>query len=129
MLEEKANIGIVGIRDFFLGVETVIDAEFHVRLTRAQPDFANENVFNFDASWLRSVSSWIASRNLNDSRLKRSGHRAEVEQPLAVGSCNRGVFLIRKFDRYRFASVSPTPNRHRLFALQDHVVSKNIRNR
>ena len=45
---EEANLGVVGPGNFLLGVGTLGNFPFHVGLSRANPDLANQYIFQFD---------------------------------------------------------------------------------
>ena len=56
------------------------------------------------------------------ARRRRSGEGVELQHPLAVGVRGGGLRLAREGDGHRLAGVGPTPDRHRLLALENHMV-------
>jgi hypothetical protein len=54
-----------------------------------------------------------------------SRRRLDLHLPAVVGSSNAGCAMTADLDTNRLAGVSPAPDRVRLAALQDHVVTKN----
>ena len=110
-----ANERILG-RDF-LGIEIVraLHGHRHVRLARAEPDFAHEDIFHLE---LMSVLTRDGERARFGGGLKG----VELKHPLAVRVGGGGLGLPSEGDGHGFARIGPTPDGHRLLALEDHVV-------
>jgi hypothetical protein len=117
MLDEKmTNLRIFGILFFGRKIIGLLDRPFHIRLPRAKPDLADQNIPD------RQISR--ARRNRQLERTARF-ERCEFDRPFPAGVRLSGLRLAGQCDRHAFARFRPTPHRNRFLALQDHVIGKN----
>ena len=105
------------VRSGLLGVEVIrgLDGHRHVRLARAEPDFAHEYVFYFE------LMSFLAGHD-ECPRFGGGLEGIELEHPLAVGIRGGGLGLASEGDGHGLARIGPTPDGHGLLALENHVV-------
>ena len=103
--------------DFRFGIVRESHGPVHVRLTGAEPDVADEHVFEFDG--LRPTA--------HGERVRTAGwERADARRPTARG-VGRGGFahgLTVERNLHDVARRGPTPHRGRDLALQHHVVGE-----
>ena len=117
---EQMDFWTVGLGQVFLGVLAGADAHLHVRLARADPDFAKENVRDRNPVFGRGV--------LNHDLVgpaSRLGRQLGSPAAVATGlhAHGRGIEL----DDHFFVGLGRAPDRVFDAPLQDHVVGKNHR--
>ena len=88
---------------------------FHVGLSGANPDFANDDVLQND---------FVFAGNDQIGSSVESGHSLKFDQPLTVFTGGGLNFLTIELDGYVFASVGVAPNFDGNVPLQNGVVSK-----
>ncbi|HXT13464.1 MAG TPA: hypothetical protein VN873_18065 [Candidatus Angelobacter sp.] len=119
---EEPDVRVVAGGEFFRGIEAgllaglVADGFFHVRLAGAKPDFADQN-----------VGERFGFAGLNDERLREESgvEFFELHEPAALFVGVGGGGLAVEIYRDLRAGRGPTPNRHGLLLLENHVITEN----
>ena len=109
---------ILSSGDFLLGICANGHRPFHIRLTRAEPDFAHEHVLDLDRvrTFHRNCCGYFARH-----------HRRQFDLPTPGCIGLGGLFIVANTHRDRFVRVRPTPYSNLLLLLQHHVVAKHCR--
>ena len=105
---------MIGCGDLRFWVEAETDAHFHIRLPRAEPDFADEHVLQFNA---------IGACHRQHMGATGLGWW-QFHLPLALCIGTGTVDLTKKFDDDLLARLSPAPDGQGAIALQYHVIAK-----
>ena len=86
-------------------------SELHVRLPGGEPDLADEDILELDL---------VFALHRHRAGFGGGRHRIELQHPFS-GGVGRGLLhLTGEFHGHLFALVGPTPDGHRLVALEDH---------
>ena len=113
---EEAKIGMIGGGDFRLAIFNARNLELHVRLTGAEPDFADQHVVDNEGRDRLSPSG----QGMRAARRERR----ELGEPFAVGPGGCHGAISGEFDRDLSARFGPAPNRDFNFPLEDRVIAK-----
>ena len=101
-----------------LGVGAAAQRHLHVRLARAEPYLADENVLHHDGGF--------ASLAAGDGHLERAAgfEPGQARRPLAAGVSGREPGLAVELDGDLLGGIGYTPDGHRHAALQHHVIAE-----
>jgi len=100
---------------FCLRVIHTADRQFHVRLARADPDFANKDVRELDF-----VFAFDCKLRRRAARFKRF----ECHLPRAVLAGSGFLGLVSEFDGDIFTRIRRAPNGHWFIALKNEVIAE-----
>ena len=99
-------------------VARVVEDEFHVRLSRAKPHLAHDDIME---------DQRLAARDGEILPGRIGGKRSEPDDPAAIPVRCRGDRLPVKSDTDGFARRGPAPDRRRLVALQHRMIGEKRR--
>src|SRR5262249_20972141 len=115
---EQPNLRGIGSGDGLFRTVRGGERPLHVRLARANPDLANEDVFQLDL---------VLATDRQPVRLAIGlhGRQRHLPAPLGVGLCTG--LVLAELHGHVLARIGPAPDRQRLVALQDHVTADHAR--
>jgi len=116
--ETQADQGIISLGHRLFPVCRGGEAEFHVGLSRAEPHFAHQHVFQRDRFPVRDYGEGAA--------LSRGGHRIERHLPASFRVRLRGLVLPGEGDGHLGSGFCGSPDRDGSFALENHGLAKSI---
>ena len=121
----QTDARVIGVRNFFFVIRgapelsAAVDGHFHVGLSGAHPDFADENVVEH---LRRHV---VGSADLHGMRSAR-GHCGKGDAPFAVRVCRGRAGVPRKSDLYFRSRISDSGNDDGTLPLKNHVGAENF---
>ena len=121
---EQTDLRVVGRGDFRIAVDAGHRAPLHIGLPGAEPDFADQDIRQFE-----TVPALHRQSQRTTGR-----HRRQRHAPLArfIGDSRNGcvrLVRLRHFHRHRhrFARIGPAPDRTGPFPLQYHMIGEQCR--
>ena len=111
---EQANVGVGGFGDLIRRVVDLADAHLHVRLSGADPDIADQYIFDFGL--FRAVDGERVGASCREG--------AEGSRPFAVRAGGSAGSLAVHADGDLLAGLRPAPYRGFDAALKHHVIRK-----
>ena len=121
----QTDARVIGVRNFFFVIRgapelsAAVDGHFHVGLSGAHPDFADENVVEH----LRRYA--FGSADFHDVRTA-GGHCGEGDAPFTVCVRRGRAGVSRKFDLYFRSRIRDSGNDDGTLPLKNHVGAENF---
>ena len=106
---------MLGVCDLLLGIGGPRDGPLHVRLTRAKPDLADEDIGQLD---------FVGTLDHEISSLCIGFRGGQIDLPFAVLACFGGNLGIVEGDGDFLAGIGPTPDGNRFPLLENHVAAE-----